>query len=278
MTAANGTAANGTIALTGSTGFIGQHVQSAARALGYDVAVVGRDLHDVDTWRRAVDSGATRLIHLAFPSIRDRTQSDAMMSFVETSTAACAEALDGTSMHVVLVSSAAVVGPNDVIVDEDTDCAPANDYGRAKLAQERALTAEANRGGWPLTIARVFNVLGPGQPPGLLATDLIARFATLAESGSNAPIELFPMESRRDYVDVREVADRVFRLPEGTFNLCSGEATRSLDLAIRLCHRFGIDPTRLQPAEGAGGVPYSCGNPSKLTAAGLEMTINWRDS
>jgi len=54
---------------------------------------------------------------------------------------------------VLVASSQAVYGPAPACVDETTPCAPANDYGRAKLAMERAVQGRA-------TCLRIGNVVG----------------------------------------------------------------------------------------------------------------------
>jgi NDP-hexose 4-ketoreductase len=66
--------------------------------------------------------------------------------------------------HVFIASSSAVYAPDpDAELTEDTPPAPTNDYGLAKLAMERAVTAQAETRGSRLpgiTFLRIGNVLG----------------------------------------------------------------------------------------------------------------------
>jgi nucleoside-diphosphate-sugar epimerase len=75
-------------------------------------------------------------------------------------TASLLRALEGTGTRLVLGSSASVYGsPGRLPIDEAHPCAPVNAYGTTKLAAEQL----AARHGAGVVIARVFNVVGPGQ-------------------------------------------------------------------------------------------------------------------
>ncbi len=114
-------------------------------------------------------------------------------------------------MRVVLAGSAAELGPVDpakLPVAEDYAADPVDAYGRSKLMATRSGLAE--RGPLEVVAARIFNVIGPGLP----ATQAFGAFAArLAKPGPD-PMELpvGSVETRRDFVDVRDVARALIAL------------------------------------------------------------------
>lgn len=74
--------------------------------------------------------------------------------------AACQAAAAQGARHVFLASSAAVYGPSDAALTEQTPPAPLGDYGRAKLAMERAALGWCGTHGLGLTILRIGNIAG----------------------------------------------------------------------------------------------------------------------
>ncbi len=253
-----------------ATGFLGRHVLAAH--LG--AHAVGRAVESAETWRAALRAAAgARVVHLAFPRERDPAVLD---PFVERTCAALAEVMrENPGGHLVLASSAAVYAPALEALTEEHPIEPPSPYGRAKRAQELLLAEAADRAGWELTIARIFNILGPGQPRGLLAADLVAKLRAVEGTG---PIPCGPLDTWRDYVDVREVAQRLAVLPPGLVNLCRGEAVSSLALAREICHALGVDASRLAPQAGGGGVSRATGAPDRLVSMGLALTTPWQRS
>ncbi len=106
---------------------------------------------------------------------------------------------------VLLVSSAGGIHAGSVQppFDERTPPAPISPYGRARLAQEQAgerLLGEQ----WPVILARVSNVYGPGQDLTKLQ-GLISRLALC--SLTREPLNVFvPISTVRDYIYVDDVA------------------------------------------------------------------------
>jgi UDP-glucose 4-epimerase len=106
---------------------------------------------------------------------------------------------------VVLVSSAGGIhaGSPSPPFDESTPPAPISPYGQARLAQEQA-AAKLLGPRWPVVLARVSNVYGPGQDLSKLQ-GLISRLAVC--SLTREPLNLFvPLSTVRDYIYVDDVA------------------------------------------------------------------------
>jgi nucleoside-diphosphate-sugar epimerase len=147
-------------------------------------------------------------------------------------------------VRLVLSGSAAELGnvePADLPVAESYPCDPRNAYGRSKLwATTRGL---ADRSHLEVMVARAFNPIGPGAPD----TQAFGRFAARLREAVSEPVDLTvgDLESRRDFVDVRDVAQAMIALalrgyPRHVYHVGTGESHRvreGLEMLIRLCGR-----------------------------------------
>jgi GDP-4-dehydro-6-deoxy-D-mannose reductase len=109
-------------------------------------------------------------------------------------------------------------------------------YGASKAAAEVLASASAARTGLPVTIARLFNQLGPDQPPAQVPAGFAVEIAAAESAGAEAvALEIGNPDAERDYTDVRDTARALLltveRRATGTFNFCSGR-TRSLRQVI----------------------------------------------
>ena len=124
-------------------------------------------------------------------------------------------------------------------------------YGRSKLLTTIAGLAE--RPPLEVTVARVFNPVGPGQPP----TQAFGEFASqlLAESADPLPLLVGNLEARRDFIDVRDAARALIQISlHGqaglVYHVGSGQSRsvgEGLDLLVKLSGRsvkLCIDPRR----------------------------------
>lgn len=173
---------------------------------------------------------------------------------------------------IVVASSSAVYGRKSGVkpITEGVRLHPLTDYAVSKVAQEIAALRYHDSYGLPVTIVRMFNLLGPGQPAGL-ACSSFARQIALAELNGQTEIVTGNLEARRDFVDVRD-AVRAFELvaqkgkPGQVYNVCSGRA-----VAIRKClsEMMSMSPHQLSARVDAGrvqknDVPVQVGSYQKL--------------
>ncbi len=165
------------------------------------------------------------------------------------------------------------VDPDDIPVDERTECRPITPYGKSKVAAESvALDAHRRHGLW-VVCTRAFNHTGPGQSPAFLVPGLAARIAAAERDGTDE-IVLGNGDPVRDFSDVRDVVRAYALLADRgvageTYNVCSGHGVRVGDLAERLVGR-ARHPLRVATATDlvrAVDVPVLVGDPGKLVAA-----------
>ena len=173
---------------------------------------------------------------------------------------------------VVLAGSAAEYGPRDEPrpLDEDAPLRPRGPYATAKAMQ----TVLARGMGGRVAIARLFNLLGPGQPSGFVASDLIAR--SLA---GERPLRVRGAGSTRDLVDVRDAASALALVAErdfcGEVNVGGGVAVSIGDVAGAVCDTLGGDWVS-EPSDRPDD--HSVARVDILLSLGWRPTYDWRSS
>ncbi|WP_165073670.1 NAD-dependent epimerase/dehydratase family protein [Paludisphaera rhizosphaerae] len=247
--------------ITGAGGWLGGHVlESLEPTLAPDdrLVVLGRnrpsalprgqfvsaDLHDNDGLNRVVREVAPDFVlHLAGktpPAVDDELYETNVRG-----TERLLEALRDLAgpTRVVVVGSAAELGPiqpADLPVVEDQPCRPTQAYGRSKLAA--TTLALRNWGELRIVVGRVFNLIGPGTPSSLA----FGRFATQLAAAKDHWVEIQAgrLDSRRDFVDVRDAARALIALAERgrqgrVYNVASGRSYTIQDGLDRLVSLSG---------------------------------------
>ena len=146
----------------------------------------------------------------------------------------------GTRM--VLGSTGSVYGDTQGRAQgEDHPTVPLTAYAQSKLRAEEVAEAVAEERGISLVVARIFNVVGPGQPRSYLPGVLAAQLAEIQERGAQPLLRMGPLTTSRDYIDVRDVASALWVLAvsdvQGAVNVASGIETpvsRVLDILLEL--------------------------------------------
>jgi len=109
------------------------------------------------------------------------------------------------SCRIVIVSSSAVYGyAGTAPISETIPAAPRSMYGISKATQEMVAGLDHVTHGSRITIVRPFNLIGPGQPETFVCGRIISQIAQI-QSGLQTTLNLFETESRRDFIDVRDV-------------------------------------------------------------------------
>lgn len=235
------------------------------------------DLDDTAALRRIADRfQPDSVVHLASGLRGDYWR--ALVQTNVTGTASLLTALGETCQRppaVVIASTGGVYGaiaPEDLPVLEAAPANPADVYSATKLAAEQISRVLCAEYGMRLAVARLFNIVGPGQSE----RHVCGRFASaIAEAAthSNPTVRTGCLTSTRDYVDVRDAASALLVLTEsgtGPYNVASGIET-STDTMLRLLSRHAGLEGKLQidaTEPTLPGVSRHAGCAERLTALG----------
>jgi GDP-4-dehydro-6-deoxy-D-mannose reductase len=274
------------VLVTGANGFIGRHLVARLVDQGAEVSAIALergvlpaslpfaavDIRDRTAVERAVAQFAPEaIVHLAALShVGDSWRR--IPEYFEVNVVGTENVLAAAAGRRVIFSSSAeiygTVPAGEQPIREDRPAAPRSPYALTKAAAERlALAAGA-------TVARCFNLLGPGQAPGFALPSFAAQLATIA-AGGEPLLRVGNLEARRDFVDVRDAVDGFLRLlargePGAVYNIASGEAISIREALGHLCRvaglspRIELDPERMRPVD----VPLLAGDARRLAALG----------
>jgi len=123
-------------------------------------------------------------------------------------------------------------------IAEDAPQLAESPYDVSKTAQESLVRVLGRKYDLDIIMTRSFNHIGPGQKTGFVVTDYCQRIVDL-ESGRADSIEIRPLDSWRDFADVRDTV-RAYRLllEKGRkgeiYNVGSGKAYYIFDIVSSL--------------------------------------------
>ncbi len=220
---------NGRLLVTGVPGFVGswtwRHWQEAHQGVKlYATSNLSRpedipvdrhhqlDLCDYDAVRNLIDViRPTQIIHLAGLVGSDNLADNLSVNVVGTDNLyrAVIDANLASECKIVQVGSAAIYGhiePDEIPLTESQQLRPLSPYAISKAAQDQLARARFLTDGLRIVRARVFNLLGPGQPDCLVPMAFVLQLKQ-CQDGSAECLEVGNIETTRDFVDVRDVAE-----------------------------------------------------------------------
>jgi GDP-4-dehydro-6-deoxy-D-mannose reductase len=276
--------------ITGIAGFLGRHLARALMARGHqvagsyigappaglgEVALAEADLEDRAALRRAVTAAdAEVVVHLAALSHVGESWSQVGAYFrvnvlgTENLLAAAA------GRRFVFASTSEVYGAvaeSEQPLREERTVDPRTPYALTKAAAELLALRQG------ATVARSFNLVGPGQAASFALPDFALQLAAIRRGEQEAVLHVGSLTPRRDFVHVEDGAEAYAVLvergePGATYNLATGrahsirEALESLLAVAGVAARITEDPQRLRPVD----IPLLCGDAARLRALGWE--------
>ena len=270
---------DGRVVVVGGTGFVGRHITRCLLTAGAPVTVIGRrrrgtcdservrfcamDLERVSQQEvRRVISGASAVIN-STGSIWDRPV-EAMVSGIVRPTEVLVRAMEDLSRPPRYVHLGSVL---------ENARSGGSDYGAAKKAASD-LVAGSSLDRW---IVQVANAVGPGAP----ASSLLGRAAGQlvgAEGLGARVLQLGTLNSERDFVDVRDVAEAVVAAAGvpgigQTVPVGSGHAITARSVIEKLVALSGVEAVIERSAHTAG---HSQGSLPGVDLVPARRHLGWR--
>lgn len=275
--------------ITGSTGFIGNHLTKELEDNGYEVICCDLRVTD-DTVAMDITNPEMILDVLQKYNpdvlINMAGQANVGLSWkkpqltVQLNTIGLVNILEAVkvvnpSMRVIAVGSADEYGSLEergTNVTEDIPVKPINPYAISKMAQELFAQMYNRAYGMNICAIRLFNLGGPGQAKGYMISDFSSGIAEV-EAGKKKYMAVGNLESARDFTHVRDAVRAVRLIAEKghsgeIYNIASGTTHTVQEVLDKLIAMAKVDikviqdPARMRPSD----TPVVCGNHDKLTA------------
>lgn len=270
------------VLITGSAGFVSQHLTPLCRSRGAQVIGWERktvDLLDAAAVQRGLEE--TRpdwIFHLAAKSHIGRSWLDPLDT-LQTNISAQVNLFEslrrlGMKPRIAVAGSSEEYGmldPKDVPIHEETPLKPVSPYAVSKVAQDLMGLQYFKNYGLEVIRLRLFNQTGPGRSEAFV-TSAFARQVARIEAGLQDPVlHVGNLSAVRDFTDVRDAAEALWLALErgeagDVYNICSGEGipiSGILDLLkkeSRADFRIVPDGDRMRPSD----LPVIVGDGSKF--------------
>lgn len=282
------------VIVTGASGFVGRHVLAALVKAGHEAIGLAGPNDESEHARLdicdpvAVSSAVTELsgdaiVHLAGLAFVPDAKEHPLQAIAVNSVgvANVLEAvrsyrdLSSKSMRLIIGGSASEYGSHSeerMPLAERTLLRAMDPYSATKIAAETFAYAWQRAYGIDVVMARLFNAIGPGQSDRFVVASFAHQLAMIA-GGAEPVMHVGNVETKRDFLDVRDVADAYVALLERgrsgeVYNICSGHAVavreilRELITIARVPVEIRDEPELMR----ASDTPVLFGDPAKIRA------------
>jgi GDP-4-dehydro-6-deoxy-D-mannose reductase len=246
------------ILVLGADGFIGSAVVTAladdnevyrgvysAPSAGKNV--VKLDLSKIETILAALDKVKPQIIINSAGVVENSEKAKLNVEFTKNLLEAIAKR-GLKPIKIIICGSAAEYGqvdPSNLPVKEVTPLNAANDYGRGKLEEVKLALEYKQKHGLPIVIARIFNPIGAGMHQRMIIPGILRQVLAI-KNGTADSIEVSRIDSKRDYTNVKDVAQAIRAIALGRtnydiYNIGSGRSTSNQELIDMVLGNFNLD-------------------------------------
>jgi UDP-glucose 4-epimerase len=230
-------------AVTGSGGFIGNHLMHALRSSGIDVLEISRTTSSIDVtnWGQVQKIPVQDMIfHLAgITNIQEAFTHPRNVYF--TNYVGTLNMLEWCRIHdigkMVYVSTFVYGVPQYLPVDEKHPTAPNNPYSQSKLMGEELCEAYCRDHGLNVTILRLFNIYGPRQTGNFLVPHILRQLL-------DGKVVLGDPSPKRDFLYISDVVDALIAASMSdmggcnVYNIGSGKSYPAGEIADMLADTY----------------------------------------
>lgn len=185
--------------------------------------------------------------------------------------------------RVLVIGSSAEYGyGGDDHINEDTPLHPTGLYGVSKVAQDILSLRYYRAYDLKVSVARPFNLIGPGQPDTFICGKLVKQ-ALEIKTGKRSCFECAGGNTRRDFIDVRDVVRAYWelishphfpdRIAGKTFNIGSGRSYSISDLIDIISNILGANPPCTMSRINNELIPNQIADVTRL-----QREIEWKPS
>ena len=282
------------VLVTGANGFVGRHMTHELHASGHDpirmqrsskelskTNVEGDILDPVGLTEAIAQTKPDACVHLAGLAFVPAAEKNPALAF-RLNTVGVMHVLDAfykaqPNAKILVVTTSQIYGNRDTTpLTEEHPPAPENIYAVSKLAADSASLLYARNRDMHIMTARPHNHIGPGQSQLFAISAFAHQLATMVTNPSEPVMHVGNLESRRDFLDVRDVV-RAYRLllengrAGEAYNIASGELVHIKTALDRLVEAAGvqphieIDPDYFRPTDSS----------TLLDCSKIKKAVNW---
>jgi GDP-4-dehydro-6-deoxy-D-mannose reductase len=285
------------VLITGATGFAGRHLSSQCISQGHEVHALvrpGREdavVPGVAAHAAAMDDPVAvaavlrdvapdGVAHLAGASSVGRSFADPVgtwdINLGGTLTLLQAARDTGVTGRILVVTSGEIHGRVPVAelpVTERTPLNPVSPYGASKGAADLAAAQYRAAYGVAAVRVRAFNHVGPGQDARFVLPNVACQIARAERAGAPVEVTVGNVDTRRDFMDVRDMVRAQLLLlergdPDAVYLACTGRSLPVRELIEGLGALARVPVTFRSDAElrREGEQPDLYGSPDRLRA------------
>jgi GDP-4-dehydro-6-deoxy-D-mannose reductase len=273
------------ILVAGANGFIGRHLCRFLRAQGYNVTAADKSGKGIILFDALQPLQWTKLLREISPDVifnligyTDEGNPELVFRLNIFPLINIVKSLNSLGMktRIITMGSAAEYGPvskrSRPLAENDAKT-PISHYGVSKLSQTMLAGVFHNSDNTDLVVARPFNIMGYGMSVNSVPACFIGQFFENFANQGRTGIQTSPLDPVRDFLTVNDVVEGLhFVMLRGAsgenYNICSGEGIEIRMILAKIADLFPGREYQIIESKGAGGIPWSVGDNSKLKSLG----------